>query len=363
MKFDILTLFPEIFPSVLETSILGRAVDNRLLSFQYTNIRDYSQNKHNKVDDYPYGGGCGMVIKPQPIFDAYKDITKNCVDKPLTVVLSPRGRVFNQEVAKEMVKYNHIVLICGHYEGIDQRVIDEIADYELSVGDFVLTGGELGAMIVCDAVSRLVPGVLAEEDSFTGESHFNGLLEYPQYTRPPVWNGREVPMILFSGNQKKIDEWRLEQSLIKTESARPDLMDKTGVASYSVRNNEISKDKFVLVSFEQRTEKRDEVYKLSRKFSRKLRNQGFEFNDNQTVFSSIEKLNDFLSNCDIPCCIISLSSENLLSLLFKHECIIFGDIENHDSLYPYCCMNNTENAFSDMLNFLSIIKTIKKYCK
>ena len=176
MQFDILTLFPEIFPNVLETSILGRAVKNKLLSFKYTNIRDYSKDKHNRVDDYPYGGGCGMVMQPQPIYDAYKDITSDCTEKPLTIFLSPRGKTFNQEIAKEMVNHNRIILICGHYEGIDQRVIDEIADYELSVGDFVLTGGELGAMIVCDAVSRLVPGVLAEEESFIGESHYNSLL-------------------------------------------------------------------------------------------------------------------------------------------------------------------------------------------
>ncbi len=223
MKIDILTLFPEVFSSVLDTSIIGRAKEKGIIELNYINIREYTLDKHNRVDDYPYGGGAGMLLKTQPLFYAYEDILSKSEKRPKTMYMSPRGKVFNQDIAKELAKEEHIVLICGHYEGIDQRVIDEICDFELSIGDFVLTGGELAAMIVTDAVSRLVPGVLSSDVSFKDESHYNGLLEYPQYTRPAIFHNRKVPEILISGNQKEIDKFRQEKSVELTKKIRPDL--------------------------------------------------------------------------------------------------------------------------------------------
>ena len=224
MKFDILTLFPEVFSGVLNSSILKNASQKGILEFNYINIRYFTNNKHKRVDDYPYGGGAGMLLQTQPIYDAYKYILDNSEKRPKTIYLSPRGRVFNQEIAKELSKEEHIVLICGHYEGIDQRIIDEICDYELSIGDYVLTGGELAAMVVCDSVSRLVPGVLSCEESYSGESHYDGLLEYPQYTRPPVFHNVEVPDVLLSGNDKNILKWREDRAYEITEKIRPDLI-------------------------------------------------------------------------------------------------------------------------------------------
>ncbi len=229
MKIDILTLFPEVFSSVLDTSILGRAKEKGIIELNYINIREYTLDKHNRVDDYPYGGGAGMLLKTQPLCYAYEDILSKAEKRPKTVYMSPRGKVFNQSVAKELAKEEHIVLICGHYEGIDQRVVDEICDFELSVGDFVLTGGELAAMIVTDAVSRLVPGVLSSEVSYEDESHYNGLLEYPQYTRPAVFHNQKVPDVLLSGNQKEIDRFRKEKSAELTKKVRPDLFALSGV--------------------------------------------------------------------------------------------------------------------------------------
>ncbi len=229
MKIDILTLFPEVFSSVLDTSILGRAKQKGIIELNYINIREYTLDKHNRADDYPYGGGAGMLLKTQPLCYAYEDILESAQKRPKTVYMSPRGRVFNQSIAKELAKEEHIVLICGHYEGIDQRVIDEICDYELSIGDFVLTGGELGAMIVTDAVSRLVPGVLSSDVSYEDESHYNGLLEYPQYTRPAVFHNRKVPDVLLSGNQKEIDKFRNEKSIELTKRVRPDLFALSGI--------------------------------------------------------------------------------------------------------------------------------------
>ena len=362
MQFDILTLFPEIFPNVLETSILGRAVKNQLLSFKYTNIRNYSKDKHNRVDDYPYGGGCGMVMQPGPIYDAYKDVVSNCEEKPLTVFLSPRGRTFNQEIAKEMVKSNHVVLVCGHYEGIDQRVIDEIADYELSVGDFVLTGGELGAMIVCDAVSRLVPGVLSEEESFTGESHYNSLLEYPQYTRPPIWNNMEVPSVLLRGNQQEIDSWRLEQSLIKTETVRPDLLSNSSRVPYCVRKSKDS-DFFKLIAFSD-SDNRDEIYKLRRKIARKFANQGFSFTEISTVFTDKQKLQDFLSEETSLIIIVVKNSLSVDGLNFKNPVLVLSsDKKEFDTLYPYFDTSDIKTVCETTLNFMSIVRIVKKYVK
>lgn len=229
MKFDILTLFPEMIDGFLSRSILGRAVKGGIIDIKCTNIRDFANDKHNRVDDYPFGGGLGMVMRPQPVFDTYNYVSKDSEHKPYTIYMSPKGKVFNQEIAKTMATKEHIVIICGHYEGIDQRVIDEICDEEISIGDFVLTGGEIAACVVCDAVARLVPGVLSENGSFELESHYNGLLEQPQYTRPRVFNGIEVPEVLLSGNDKKIKEWETERSIELTMDVRPDLCEKKGI--------------------------------------------------------------------------------------------------------------------------------------
>lgn len=224
MRIDILTLFPEMVDSVLSESIIGRARKNGVIEINCINIRNFSKDKHRRVDDYPYGGGTGMVMQAQPIYDACKSIIDSSKTRPVVIYMSPQGRVFNQKTAKKLAEFEHIILLCGHYEGIDERVIEEIVDFELSVGDYVLTGGELPAIIVADCVSRLVPGVLASEDSYTEESHYNGLLEYPQYTRPPEFMGRKVPEVLLSGHHKNIEAWRREQSLLRTKQKRPDLL-------------------------------------------------------------------------------------------------------------------------------------------
>ena len=229
MKFDILTLFPEMIEGFLSESILGRAVKNNIIDIKCTNIRDFANDKHNRVDDYPFGGGLGMVMRPQPVFDTYNFVSKDSVHKPYTVYMSPKGKVFNQEMAKKMATKEHVVIICGHYEGIDQRVIDEICDEEISIGDYVLTGGEIAACVVCDSVARLVPGVLAESGSFEQESHYNGLLEHPQYTRPRVFNGKSVPEVLLSGHEKNIKAWESEKAVELTMEVRPDLCEKQGI--------------------------------------------------------------------------------------------------------------------------------------
>lgn len=226
MRFDILTLFPEMIEAVLGDSIIGRARTKGIINVNCVQIRDFANNKHRQVDDYPYGGGTGMVMQPQPIYDAYKSICKGLDYKPYTVYLSPQGKTFKQGTAKKLAKMNHIVLLCGHYEGVDQRVIDEIVDCEISIGDFVLTGGEIGAMAVVDATARLVPGVLKGEESFSEESHYNGLLEYPQYTRPEVWRDKKVPDILLSGHHKNICEWKREMSIKTTFKKRRGMLSK-----------------------------------------------------------------------------------------------------------------------------------------
>lgn len=224
MRFDVLTLFPDMLKSVLHDSIIGRAYKKGIIELNFINIRDYSQNKHKTVDDYPYGGGNGMVMCPEPIYYAYLDIVKDLSYKPYTIYLTPQGKVFNQQTAFELSKKDHIIFICGHYEGVDQRVLDEIVDFELSVGDFVLTGGEIPAMAVIDAVSRLVPSVLSSEDCYKNESIVNGLLEHPQYTRPHEFLGKKVPEVLISGNHKNIEKWQREQSIITTYKKRPELL-------------------------------------------------------------------------------------------------------------------------------------------
>ena len=207
----------------LNTSIIGRAIEAGLLEINAVNIRDYSTNKHMKVDDYPYGGGAGLVMQPEPVYRAYEDLTKDMKKKPRVVYLTPQGTTFHQEMAKELAKEEELVFLCGHYEGIDERVLEEIVTDYVSIGDYVLTGGELPAMVMIDSISRLVPGVLHNDDSAGDESFENGLLEYPQYTRPPVFLDKEVPEVLLSGHHENIHKWRHEQSVKRTKERRPDL--------------------------------------------------------------------------------------------------------------------------------------------
>ena len=221
MKYHILTLFPEMIEQGLHTSILGRAINNGYISLETTNIRDFSANKFNRVDDYPYGGGAGMVMEAEPVFRAYQSVAEKIGKKPRTVYLTPQGKVLNQTMVEELALEDDLVLLCGHYEGIDERVIEAFADEEISIGDYSLTGGELASLVVADSVLRLKPGVLAEQKGYEEESYWDGLLEYPQYTRPEVWEGRAVPEVLLGGDHAKIDAWRGEQSRTRTRLRRP----------------------------------------------------------------------------------------------------------------------------------------------
>ena len=224
-QYFILTLFPEMVEQTLSHSIMGRAQKDGLISIKAVNIRDYTLNKQKHVDDYPYGGGAGMLMQGQPIYDAYQSIMPQAAGARV-VYLTPQGRTFTQSIAGELAREESLVFLCGHYEGIDERLIEEIVTDELSIGDFVLTGGELAAAAVIDAVSRLTPGVLGKEESFVDESFSDGLLEYPQYTRPPVFMGREVPEVLLSGHHDNVAKWRREQALLRTAEKRPDLLAK-----------------------------------------------------------------------------------------------------------------------------------------
>ena len=220
-----MTLFPEMCETVLNESIIGRARKAGKMELKCTNIRDFAGNKHNKVDDMPYGGGMGMVMAAQPIYDCFKSLYSPEERKPHLIYMSPKGKTFTQQRAVELSQMDRIVLLCGHYEGVDERVLEEIVDEEISVGDYVLTGGELPALVVADAVCRMLPGVLSDDLCFEDESHFGGLLEYPQYTRPAVWNGREVPPVLLSGNHAEINKWRKKKSFEVTLERRPELME------------------------------------------------------------------------------------------------------------------------------------------
>ena len=220
MQFDVLTLFPEMF-SILDESIIGRAKKNKQIDINIVNIRDFSKNKHNKVDDTPYGGGAGMVMMPDVVYRAYNSLENK--ENAKVIYMSPQGKKLNQEKVKELSKENHLIILCGHYEGIDQRVLDKIVDEEISIGDYVLTGGEIPAMVLIDSVSRYVEGVLNKE-SIKEESFIENLLEYPQYTRPEVFEGEKVPEVLLSGNHKEIEKWRKEKSLETTKKKRPDLL-------------------------------------------------------------------------------------------------------------------------------------------
>lgn len=229
MRIDVLTLFPAMFEAVLGDSIIGRARKAGLIELNFIDIRDYTLNKHRKVDDYPYSGGGGMLMSPEPVYRAYMSVAEGLDYKPYTIFMSPQGKVFDQDSAVELSKYRHIVLLCGHYEGIDQRVLDEIVDAEISLGDFVMTGGEIPAMAVIDTVARLIPGVLSNNGSYENESHFQGLLEHPQYTRPKVWHDKQVPDVLLSGDHAKIEQWKHEQSLLATLKKRPDMLKKAWI--------------------------------------------------------------------------------------------------------------------------------------
>ncbi len=224
MRFDILTLFPDMLRAVLDESIIGRAQKSEILEINCINIRDFAGNKHNSVDDYPYGGGYGMLMQAPPIYRAYESVAGT--DKPYTVYMSPQGKVLTQEKVVELSKKDRIVILCGHYEGVDERVLEEIVDEEISIGDYVLTGGELPAAVLVDSVARMVEGVLPQSESFTEESIYSGLLEHPQYTRPPVFMGREVPEVLLSGHHANIEKWKRKESLKRTYIKRPDLLEK-----------------------------------------------------------------------------------------------------------------------------------------
>jgi tRNA (guanine37-N1)-methyltransferase len=233
LHIDVLTLFPEMFQGIFDLGIMKRAMEQKLVSIGLHNIRDYSHDKHHTVDDYPYGGGAGMVLKPEPIFEAVEAIDKK-KGTPI-ILLSPQGRLFTQSVARELARRNQLVLICGRYEGVDERVRQHLASDEISIGDYVLSGGELAAMVIIESVFRLVPGVLGSEESPLDDSHVGGLLEYPHYTRPPDYRGWPVPEVLLSGNHAQISRWRREQSIRRTLAQRPELLSKADLSSEEER--------------------------------------------------------------------------------------------------------------------------------
>jgi len=227
MRFDVLTIFPGMFTAFTQESVIGRAINlKKVIEINVINIRDFSKNKHRKVDDAPYGGGPGMIMTFQPVYDAYRSIVDGLDYKPKVIYMSPQGQVLTQDLAKKLAEEKHLVILCGHYEGIDERIIEEIVDEEISIGDYIVTGGELPAMVLMDCVARMVPGVLPRDECFLEESFMDGLLEYPQYTRPEEIMGRRVPEILLSGHHENIARWRREQALLRTAEKRPDLYKK-----------------------------------------------------------------------------------------------------------------------------------------
>ena len=235
MNFHILTLFPDMVMQGLSTSIIGRAKDRGLLSIEAVNIRDYTLERHKKVDDYPYGGGAGMLMQAQPVYYAWMSVVNRIGYKPRTVYLTPQGPTFTQPMAKNFALEKDLILLCGHYEGIDERVLEEIVTDYVSIGDYVLTGGELPAMVMVDAISRMVPGVLTNDESGSTESFEGNLLEYPQYSRPEVWHDRKVPEILMSGHHANVEKWRREQSLLRTRQRRPDLLEDANLSKTDLK--------------------------------------------------------------------------------------------------------------------------------
>ena len=226
MIFDVMTLFPELINAITSESIIGRAKAKGIITVNAVDIRDYTADKHRRVDDYPYGGGYGMVMQCQPIYDCFADITKDCAEKPHTIYMSPKGSVLTQKRAMELSQINQgrLVILCGHYEGVDQRILDEIVDEEISIGDYALTGGEIPACVLIDCISRMINGVLSDSAAYEKESHFSGLLEHPQYTRPEEWHGRRVPEILLSGHHANIEKWKNDTGLELTKKLRPDIL-------------------------------------------------------------------------------------------------------------------------------------------
>ena len=231
MNYHVLTLFPEMIENGMNTSITGRAITKGLLSLEASNIRDFAFNKHQKVDDYPYGGGAGMLMQAEPVYLSYESIAERIGRKPRVIFLTPQGKTFNQDMAKEFALEEDLVFLCGHYEGIDERVLEEIVTDYVSIGDYVLTGGELPAMVMMDSISRMVPGVLNNQESGETESFSGNLLEYPQYSRPEEWHGKKVPEVLLSGHHANVDKWRREQSIIRTAKWRPDLLPKADLTN------------------------------------------------------------------------------------------------------------------------------------
>ena len=248
MRIDILTLFPQMFDGLLSSSIIGRARERGMVDIRLHDIRAYTHDKHHIVDDYPYGGGAGMVLKPEPIFEAVEAIKEELdLASVPTILLSPQGRIFNQEIAQQVAGYEQLILICGHYEGVDERVAEHLASDEISIGDYLLSGGEVAAMVVVDCVVRMLPGVLGSEASLAEESHIGGLLEYPQYTRPALYRSWAVPSVLLSGDHGEIARWRRQQSLLRTAKRRPDLM---GNATLSVEDKRLLSKAFEIKSIE-----------------------------------------------------------------------------------------------------------------
>ena len=231
MNYHVLTLFTEMIDNGMNTSITGRAITKGLLSLEAINIRDFAFNKHQKVDDYPYGGGAGMLMQAEPVYLSYESIAERIGRKPRVIFLTPQGKTFNQDMAKEFALEEDLVFLCGHYEGIDERVLEEIVTDYVSIGDYVLTGGELPAMVMMDSISRMVPGVLNNQESGETESFSGNLLEYPQYSRPEEWHGKKVPEVLLSGHHANVDKWRREQSIIRTAKWRPDLLPKADLTN------------------------------------------------------------------------------------------------------------------------------------
>ena len=235
MRIDILTLFPEMCSGVYSQSIIGRAINKNIIEVYSHNIRDYTLNKHKNVDDTPYGGGMGMLMMAQPIYDCFREVTKDFSSKPHVVYMSPQGKVLTQRKAVELSKLDNLVILCGHYEGVDERVLEEIVDEEISIGDYVLTGGELPALVLIDCVSRMIDGVLPNEEAYSGESIYNGLLEHPQYTKPYTWNGKNVPDVLISGHHANIEKWKREQSLKRTLEKRPELLETANLTKEDIK--------------------------------------------------------------------------------------------------------------------------------
>ncbi len=234
MRIDILTLFPAMCDAVMSESIIGRARQAGKVEINCVDIRDYTLDKHRRVDDKPYGGGMGMIMAPQPIYDCFQSLCDEIGKKPHLIYLTPQGKTLTQDRVKELAQLDNIALLCGHYEGIDERVIEALEPEEISVGDYVLTGGELPALIVADAVSRMLPGVLSDDECFEEESHFNSLLEYPQYTHPSSWQGREVPEVLLSGHHANVEKWRRERSLERTYKRRPDMLENASLSDKDI---------------------------------------------------------------------------------------------------------------------------------